>query len=58
MMGGPNFETPAELRLMRLQGVDAVGKALARFIEIIAYIKLGIGGRDQCFQLFILIYFI
>ena len=25
MMGGPNFETPAELRLMRLQGVDAVG---------------------------------
>lgn len=25
MMGGPNFETPAELRLMKLQGVDAVG---------------------------------
>ena len=25
MMGGPNFETPAELRLMHLQGIDAVG---------------------------------
>jgi len=25
MMGGPNFETPAELRLLKLQGVDAVG---------------------------------
>ena len=26
MMGGPNFETPAELRLLKIQGVDAVGK--------------------------------
>ena len=25
MMGGPNFETPAELRIMKMQGVDAVG---------------------------------
>jgi purine-nucleoside phosphorylase len=26
MMGGPNFETPAELKIMKMQGVDAVGK--------------------------------
>lgn len=25
MMGGPNFETPAELRFMKMIGVDAVG---------------------------------
>jgi hypothetical protein len=28
MMGGPNFETPAELRMLKFQGVDAVGKIL------------------------------
>ncbi len=26
MLGGPNFETPAELRMLRTCGVDAVGK--------------------------------
>ena len=25
MLGGPNFETPAELRMLRMCGVDAVG---------------------------------
>ena len=25
MLGGPNFETPAELRMLKLCGVDAVG---------------------------------
>jgi hypothetical protein len=25
MLGGPTFETPAELRMLRLCGVDAVG---------------------------------
>ena len=25
MLGGPNFETPAELRMLRTCGVDAVG---------------------------------
>jgi len=28
MLGGPNFETPAELRMLRVCGVDAVGKLL------------------------------
>ena len=31
MMGGPNFETPAELRLMKLQGIDAVGENFLLF---------------------------
>lgn len=26
MLGGPNFETPAELRMLQMCGVDAVGK--------------------------------
>ena len=26
MLGGPTFETPAELRMLKLCGVDAVGK--------------------------------
>ena len=26
MLGGPNFETPAELRMLHMCGVDAVGK--------------------------------
>lgn len=26
MLGGPNFETPAELRMLKMCGVDAVGK--------------------------------
>ena len=38
MMGGPNFETPAELRLMRLQGVDAVGISKISFKT---YFKIG-----------------
>ena len=25
MLGGPNFETPAELRMLKMCGVDAVG---------------------------------
>ena len=25
MLGGPTFETPAELRMLKLCGVDAVG---------------------------------
>ena len=32
MMGGPNFETPAELRLLKLKGVDAVGTILIDLI--------------------------
>ena len=26
MLGGPTFETPAELRMLKVCGVDAVGK--------------------------------
>ncbi len=26
MLGGPNFETVAELRMLRICGIDAVGK--------------------------------
>lgn len=29
MLGGPSFETPAELRMLRLCGVDAVGKSIS-----------------------------
>ena len=25
MLGGPNFETPAELRMLKMCGIDAVG---------------------------------
>ena len=28
MLGGPNFETVAELRMLRICGVDAVGKKI------------------------------
>ena len=28
MLGGPNFETVAELKMLRVCGVDAVGEAL------------------------------
>ena len=28
MLGGPNFETVAELKMLRICGVDAVGKNL------------------------------
>ncbi len=27
MLGGPNFETVAEIRMLKICGVDAVGKA-------------------------------
>jgi purine-nucleoside phosphorylase len=43
MMGGPNFETPAELRLMKLQGIDAVGENF--FGKIF---KLPIRGHALC----------
>jgi purine-nucleoside phosphorylase len=26
MLGGPNFETPAELKMLKMCGVDAVGR--------------------------------
>ena len=34
MMGGPNFETPAELRLMHLQGIDAVGEKFLSLFNV------------------------
>ena len=34
MMGGPNFETPAELRLMLLQGIDAVGEKFLSLFNV------------------------
>ena len=37
MMGGPNFETPAELRLMLLQGIDAVGEKFSSLINVFVH---------------------
>ena len=34
MLGGPNYETVAELKMLQLCGVDAVGKGLTKFIVI------------------------
>jgi len=35
MLGGPAYETVAELRLLRMLGVDAVGKNCLQIIGII-----------------------
>lgn len=32
VLGGPNFETIAELRMLRACGVDAVGKTAGKFL--------------------------
>ena len=34
MVGGPNFETPAELRMFKTCGIDAVGKFIYYCIEL------------------------
>ena len=34
MLGGPNYETVAELKMLQTCGVDAVGKGLTKFIVI------------------------
>ena len=39
MMGGPNFETPAELRFMHLQGIDAVGEKFSSPIALLLCFK-------------------
>lgn len=39
MLGGPNFETPAELRMLRNCGVDAVGKIRCQ-ISIRIFLKM------------------
>ena len=33
MLGGPNFETVAELRMLKVCGVDAVGKIFFSFVQ-------------------------
>ena len=33
MLGGPNFETVAELKMLKVCGIDAVGKSLIRNIN-------------------------
>ena len=42
MLGGPTFETPAELRMFKTCGVDAVGK-YTQISEIDAYSTYQIG---------------
>jgi purine-nucleoside phosphorylase len=32
-LGGPNYETVAELRMWKLLGVDSVGMSIVRFVQ-------------------------
>ena len=35
MLGGPNYETVAELKMLQMCGVDAVGKGLSIFLLVL-----------------------
>lgn len=41
MNGGPQFESPAEIRMLKIIGTDAIGKSLLsfRFIESQSFLE-------------------
>ncbi|XP_016090230.1 purine nucleoside phosphorylase-like [Sinocyclocheilus grahami] len=50
MVGGPNFESIAEARLLHRLGVDAVGKLMTRFLYLMAFDICKSMGVSQCVQ--------